>query len=255
MNALDGCQVLDLADDMGALGSRYLADMGAEVIRIEKPDFTPNRSPFYLAANRGKRLITLDIEAKSGRDVFKRLLETSDVLVESLPPGYLSKLGFGYADIKKINPRLIMASITPFGQTGPYCDYRSSDIVAQAVGGQMYVSGEPSSPPLKAAGNQSYHLAATFTAIGIMLALFNRHTSGKGQHIDISLQECVSASLDHILPRYFYTGEIAKRQACTLPTPRLASCRVLVANQLWAACPLYLAPASCIEVGTEWPLA
>ena len=139
-------------------------------------------------------------------------MEKADVLAESHPPRYLEKLGLGYSKLAKINPHLVMASITPFGQEGPYRDYRSSDLVASAMGGQLYVNGEPGKPPLKLFGNQSYYLTSLFAAIGVLLALWSRHSSGRGQHIDISLQECVAAALDHVLVRYFYQDEVAKRQ-------------------------------------------
>jgi len=205
---LSGCRVLDLTDAKGRLCSRCLADMGAEVIRIEKP----SQSADFHWEDLGKRLVTLDIESKPGQKVFRRLLETADVLVESHPPGYLETLGLGYPQLSKLNPRLIVASITPFGQTGPYSGYKSCDIVASAMGGQLYLNGQPDLPPLKPFGNQSYYLASIFAAIGVMLALWRRHASGRGQHIYISLQECVTAALDHVLVRYFYQGEVAKRR-------------------------------------------
>jgi benzylsuccinate CoA-transferase BbsE subunit len=204
----DILRVLDLTDEKGMLCSHLLADMGAEVIRIEKPG---GKADFHWE-NLGKRRVSLDIELKQGQDVLRCLLESADVLIESYPPGYLDTLGLGYNQLIKINPRLIMASITPFGQTGPYSSYKSSDIIASAMGGQLFVSGEPEKPPLKIFGNQSYYLASIFAAIGIMLALWHRHSSGRGQHIDISLQECVAAALDYVLVRYFYQGEVAKRQ-------------------------------------------
>jgi benzylsuccinate CoA-transferase BbsE subunit len=200
-------RVLDLTDDQGRLCARLLADMGAEVIRLEKP----SRSAGFHWEDLGKRSVTLDVELKQGQDVFRRLLKTADILVESHPPGYLDALGLGYSRLSRLNPRLIFASITPFGQAGPYRGYKSSDIVASAMGGQLFVSGEADLPPLKPFGSQSYYLASLFAAIGIMLALFSRQASGKGQHIDISLQECTAAALDHVLVRYFYQGEVAKR--------------------------------------------
>jgi len=205
---LSGCHVLDLTDAKGRLCSRYLADMGAEVIRLGKP----GENAGFHWENLGKRSVTLDIEIRQGQEVFRRLAKTADVLVESHPPGYLDTLGLGYPQLSKLNPRLIVASITAFGQSGPYSGYKSSDIVASAMGGQLYLNGQPDSPPLKAFGSQSYYLASLFAAIGVMLALWHRHSSGKGQHIDISLQECTAAALDHVLVRYFYQGEVAKRQ-------------------------------------------
>jgi benzylsuccinate CoA-transferase BbsE subunit len=204
--ALSGYRVLDLTDEKARLCSRFLADMGAEVTRVEKPGM-----PFSWE-NLGKQFVTLDIESKPGQELFQRLVSTADVLVESHPLGYLDKLGLGYPQLSQINPRLVMASITPFGPDGPYRDYKSCDIVASALGGQLYVSGEAGRPPLKPFGSQSYYLASLFAAIGVLLALYRRHSSGKGQHIDISLQESVAAALDHVLVRYFYQGEVAQRR-------------------------------------------
>ncbi len=162
--------------------------------------------------NIGKLDITLNLEARQGQELFKRLVKTADVVVESYQPGYLEAMGLSYADLSRINPCLIMASITNFGQSGPYRDYKSCDIVASALGGQMYVCGEPQMPPLKPFGNQTYYSACLSAAIGILLALLNRHALGKGQHIDISLQDCVTANLDHVLVGYFSDGVVAKRQ-------------------------------------------
>jgi len=211
-SALSGYRVLDLTDERGMLCSRYLADMGAEVIRIEKPGKSSARSNFFWATNLGKRAITLNIEVEPGQEIFKRLVENADVLVESQPSGYFEALGLGYPQLGQINPRLVMASITDFGHSGPYRYYKSCDLVAGALGGQMYVCGEPQSPPLKPFGNQSYYLASIFAAIGVLLALWKRRISGRGQHIDISLQECVAATLDHVLVRYFYQEVVARRQ-------------------------------------------
>ena len=211
-SVLSGHRVLDLTDEKGMLCSRLLADMGADVIRIEKVDRSSGRSPFFTANNLGKRSVSLNLAVKQGQELFKRLAETADVVVESYQPRYLEALGLGYTELSEINPRLIMASITNFGQHGPYRDYKSDDMVAAALGGQMYVCGEPQSPPLKPFGHQAYHSACLFTAIGILLALRNRHTSNRGQHIDTSLQESVVATLDHVLVRYFYQGVVANRQ-------------------------------------------
>jgi len=205
---LSGYRILDLADEKGMLCSRLLADMGADVIRVE----TPGEDPPHDYLNAGKRSIRLNLESSQGQQIFRRLIKTADVMVESYPPGLLEASGLGYPELSEINPRLVMASITDFGQTGPYRDYKSSDIVACALGGQMYVCGEPETPPLKPFGNQSYYSACLFAANGILLALLNRRNTGRGQHIDISIQECVAATLDHVLVRYFYEGAVASRQ-------------------------------------------
>ena len=210
--ALSGYRILDLTDEKGMLCSRLLADMGAEVIRVERVEGDSARSPFFMANNLGKRSVTLNLEAERGQEIFRRLVKTADILVESYRPGYLEPLGLGYPELSQTNPRLIMASITNFGQGGPYRDYKSCDMVALALGGQMYVCGEPETPPLKLFGNQAYYSASLLAAIGILLALWNRHTTGRGQHIDISLQECVAATLDHVLVRYFYESVVARRQ-------------------------------------------
>ena len=209
---LSGERVLDLADDKGMLCSRLLADMGAEVIRVEKPEADSARSLPPWETNLGKLSITLNIAAEPGQEIFKKLVKTADVVVESYPPGYLETLALGYSQLNQINPRLVITSITNFGQAGPYRDYKSCDMVTSALGGQMYVCGEPETPPLKPFGNQAYYSACLFAAIGILLALWNRHTTGRGQHIDISLQECVAATLDHVLVRYFYEGMVSRRQ-------------------------------------------
>jgi len=209
---ISGYRVLDLTDEKGTFCSRLLADMGAEVIKVEKVEENSARGLSSWATNLGKKGITLNIEVKEGQEIFKKLVKTADVVVESYQPGYLETLGLSYSELSGINPRLIMASITNFGQSGPYRDYKSCDVVASALGGQMYVCGEPEMPPLKPFGNQTYYIASIFAAIGIMLALRNRHTVEKGQHIDISIQECAAATLDHVLVRYFYEEVVAKRQ-------------------------------------------
>ena len=207
---LSGYRILDLSDDKGLFCSRLLADIGAKVIRIDRPETRLSQKQVVEINNLGKQSLTLNLEIEAGREIFRRLIETADVVVESYPPGYLDKLGLGYRSLAEINPRLIMAAITPFGQNGPYRDYHADDIVAAALGGQLFINGEPGLPPLKPYGNQN--LAGLTTANGIMLALWQRHSSGRGQYIDISLQECAAANLDHTMVRYFYRREVAQRQ-------------------------------------------
>jgi len=224
--ALAGLQVLDLADEKASFCSKLLADLGAEVIKVEKPggDTSRRAGPFWSGKphpekslsfwynNTGKQGITLNLESEEGRALFYRLSNRTDVIVETFPPGYLDGLGLGYESLAKTNPGLVMASVTGFGQDGPYREYKACDIVASAAGGQMYVSGDPDTPPLKPYGQQAYYMASLFAAVGILLALRERKNSGQGQHLDISLQEAVAASLDHVMVRYFYEGVVAKRQ-------------------------------------------
>jgi len=223
---LNGIQVLDLADEKASFCSKLLADMGAYVIKVERPGGDPSRkigpflgnlphperSLFFYHNNTNKFGITLNLEHRAGREIFCRLIKRMDIAVETFPPGYLKKLGLGFEVLEEINPKLILVSVTGFGQNGPRNQYKSCDLMASAFGGQMYVSGSPSTPPLKPFGEQSYYTASLFAAIGILLALRKRIHSRKGEHIDISLQEAVVSTLDHVMVRYFYEKIVSQRQ-------------------------------------------
>lgn len=139
-------------------------------------------------------------------------MEGADVVVETFPPGYLADIGLSFDKLKGVNPKLIMASVTGFGQRGPKSIYKSCDIVASAFGGHMYVSGSPSTPPLKIFGEQSYYSASLYSAVGILIALRKRDRDGVGIHLDISLQESTASTLEHVLLRYFIEGIIPKRE-------------------------------------------
>jgi benzylsuccinate CoA-transferase BbsE subunit len=218
-------RILDLADEKASYCSKLLADLGASVIKIERPggdpsrqlgpffrdSFSPEASLFFWHSNSNKQGITLDIEKEEGKELFFRLLKTADVVVESFAPGLLRQLGLGFDVLSARNPALILASVTGFGQDGPRSQYRSCDLVASAFGGQMFVSGSPSTPPLKISGEQSSYVTSLFSAIAILLAIRKRHLTGKGEHIDISSQECVASTLDHVLVRYFYDRVIPGR--------------------------------------------
>jgi len=226
MSALQGLRVLDLADEKGMFCAKLLADMGADVVKVEPPGGDPARniSPFvkdvphperslyFWYYNTSKRGITLNLESNEGREIFHKLIGTADIVVETFSPGYLKRLGLNYEALKEFNPRLIMTSITNFGQTGPYRDYKSCDIVASALGGQMYVCGDSDTPPLKPYGEQAYLVASLFGAIGTLLALYYRHFSGEGQHVDISMQESIAAVIEHVNVGYLYHRVVAKRQ-------------------------------------------
>jgi crotonobetainyl-CoA:carnitine CoA-transferase CaiB-like acyl-CoA transferase len=181
---LTGYSVLDLTNEIGALATKLLSDMGASVTRFN-----------------------LDEE----RDKLPDLVKNADIFIETFPVGHLASLGLGYQDLSKVNPRLIVASITHFGQSGPYKDFKSSDLIDQALGGWLSVTGGAGAP-LKLYGNQAYNIASLFAVNGILLALRQRHVTGRGQYLDISITECVAAALDQVLPRYFYEGVVSQRQ-------------------------------------------
>ncbi len=207
-------RVLDLTDEKGLLCGKLLGDLGADVIKVERPGGDPARSlgPFYhdeadpekslfwFAFNTSKRGITLDIETPGGQEVFKRLVKSADLVIESFPPGYMDKLGLGYSALEEVNPRVILVSITPFGQTGPYKDYKAPDIVAWAMGGMMYQCGDADRPPLRMSHHsQAYLNAGAGAAVGAMMALCYREITGEGQQVDVSIQvsvvRCLSAQI------------------------------------------------------------
>ena len=223
---LSGLRIIDLADEKAAFGSRLLADLGAEVVKVEPPGGCPSRQagPFvseqpatenslsFWYHNSGKRSFTLDLENGRDRQNFIRLAATSDALVESFRPGYLKSINLSYGELSAINPGLVMASVTGFGQSGPYAQYKSSSLIAAACGGQMYPCGRPGRPPLKPYGDQSYYLASLFAACSILLALRCKELTGRGQHIDISLQEATASALEHVLVQYFYEKTVPVRR-------------------------------------------
>lgn len=222
---LKSFRALELTDENGALCGKILADLGAEVIKIERPGGDTGRSmpPFYQGApgperslywsfyNRGKKSLTLNLETTDGQRWLRRLAEKSDFLVESCAPGYLDKLGLGYPALSRTNPRIIMTSITPFGQTGPYRDYKADDITLMAMGGLMYVTGDPDRPPLRISIPQAYLLAGAQAAAATMTAHHYRQTTGEGQQVDVSAQNCVMSVLANILPLWELSRTNLKR--------------------------------------------
>lgn len=226
ISALESVKVLDVADERGQFCAKLLADMGADVVKVEPPGGDPSRDigPFlqdihhpdkslsFWYQNTNKRGITLNLRREKGREIFLKLACAADIVVESFPPGYLHKLDLGYEILKVHNPSLIMTSITDFGQTGPWKDYKSCDLVASALGGQMYVCGDRNTPPLKPYGEQAYLASSLFGVFGTMLALRCCRFSGKGQHVDVSMHECVAGMLEQVNVRYVYEQVVARRQ-------------------------------------------
>ena len=201
---LSGLRALDLTNEFGFFCGKVLAQFGVDVIKIERPGGDPARNfgPFYhdmpdpekslywFAFNDSKRGITLNIETQEGQDIFKKLVKNADFLLESFPVGYMDKLGLSYKELSAIYPRLIMTSITPFGQTGPYKNYKATDLITMAMGGIMSLTGEPDGIPCRLSPNHAYCLGGTNAALATMIAYYYRTWAGKGQHIDVSLFEC-----------------------------------------------------------------
>ena len=228
--ALDGLRVLEICDEKGQFCGKLMADNGADLIKIEPPggeacrsfgpflDDVPHRerSLSFWHYNTSKRGITLNLETKQGQDIFKQLAASADIILESRKPGYLESLGLGYDALSADNPGLIMCSLTPYGQTGPWRDYLSSDITQMAGGGQMASSGYddidvPNPPPIAPGGGNSWHIGAHYAYIGLMAALYYRFLSGEGQYIDASIHEACALTTEGAIAIYLSTGEVVQR--------------------------------------------
>jgi len=225
--ALSGLVVLDLSENIsGPYCTKLLADYGAEVIKIEKPplgDSSRRAGPFpndqpdleksglFLFLNTSKKSITLNLESESGPQIFKRLVERADIVMENFRPGVMASLGLDYEALAEINPALIMTSISYFGQWGPYRDWDGSDIIAQAMGGLIGLTGEADREPLKLPLSQAEFQAGLNAAVAALSALYFRDETGEGQHIDVSLQEAVASILEAAVTMYHYSGFVRGR--------------------------------------------
>ncbi len=222
--ALAGIRVLDLAEPMGQPCGRILGDLGADVIKIEPPDGdparkvgpfaggmdNPERSIFFLQFNANKRSMVLDLTSSKGRRTFLRMVRTADVILESFAPGYLDGLGLGYEQLKRANPEIVLTSVTPFGQTGPYRDFKATDFTAVAMGGMAYPEGDPGTPPYTQPHYQAYQQAGRHAVFATLVSLWERRKSGRGQHVDVSVQEVVAHQSPQLVD-YSTVQEIAKR--------------------------------------------
>lgn len=216
---LEGLTALDLSGLQGQFAGRILTDLGMRVIKVEPPGGDPVRGvgPFkddlvdreaslrFAYLNGGKESVTLDISTSDGREILLALVEHVDVLVESYAPGYLQSLSLGYETLRERNPGLVMASVTGFGQYGPRAGFRATDIVGVATGGLMYISGDPALPPVRPPETQGYYYASVFAAYGVLLALWERASSGEGRYIDVSMQESV-ATQEHMIREAAFDG-------------------------------------------------
>ena len=225
--ALDGIKVLDLTHHIaGPYCTKLLADFGADVIKVERPEGDAGRRmpPFFhdetdieksllfLYLNTNKRGVTINLKTRQGREMVKDLVKDADMVVENFSPRVMPGLGLDYEALRESNPSLVMVSISNFGQTGPYRDYLATDIVEYAMGGLMYIFGTYAGVPLKHAFHQAQFRAGTNSASAALMAMYHQRSTGQGQHVDVSIQECVASGLRDIIDNYTYTGGVRRRQ-------------------------------------------
>ncbi|MGB4862551.1 MAG: CoA transferase [Tepidiformaceae bacterium] len=226
---LEDLRVLDLTWVLaGPFASMILADMGAEVVKVERPpngDISRTTGPYqngwsgyFFSINRGKKSISIDLRSEQGKALFLNLVEKADVVIENFTPGTMGRLGLGYETLAARNPRVIMASVSGFGQTGPYSDRPALDIVVQAMGGMMSITGEPGGGPVRPGASYGDMTAGLFAAVGVLTALHERERSGKGQAIDISMLDCQLAVMENSIMRYFVTGTVPERLGTRHPS-------------------------------------
>ena len=204
--ALQPYRVLDLTQAIGWSCGKLLADLGADVIKVEPPAGDPGRrvGPFYhdtphperslawFTANTNKRGITLEVETGDGQALLQALARDADFILESFAPGYMARHGVGFEQLRELNPRLIWTAITPFGQSGPYANYRATDLIGTAMGGLMFLCGDPDRPPVRMRPSQAYLHAGLQAAVATLLAHHHRVQTGEGQFVDVSMQHAVS---------------------------------------------------------------
>jgi crotonobetainyl-CoA:carnitine CoA-transferase CaiB-like acyl-CoA transferase len=219
VHPLDGVRVLELANYMaGPFNGMLLADLGADVIKIENPlggDFSRQNGPFvegegagFLALNRNKKSVTLNLKSERGRELFLRLVETADVVIENFRPGTMADLRIDYPVLSTINPRLIYVSAAAFGQTGPYSQRAGLDLIVQGMSGLMSITGEPGRPPVKVGVPIADLTTGLFGALSILAALRARDQTGEGQQIDLALFECAIALEVWETSAYFANGVV-----------------------------------------------
>ncbi len=223
--ALEGLRVLDLSGAMGNYCGKMFADMGADVILVEPPRgtrlrFEPpflgdvagsERSLAYAYHNTSKRGVTLNLDTTDGQHLLRKLVATADLVIETEKPGVMQARGLGYKALSDIRPGVVVVSITPFGQSGPYAQYESEDLIGLALGGLLYLGGYPDAAPTRVYGNQAYLCASIYGAVGALLAVLEAESSGTGQHVDVSMQECVVLALENAVQFYDLEGTVRKR--------------------------------------------
>lgn len=213
MKTLTGVRIIDLSQAYsGPFCTMNLADHGAEVIKVERPGvgdqsrtwgpMKNDYSAYYAFLNRNKLGVTLDLKAEKDKEIFLKLVETADVVVENFTPGTMDKLGLGYEVLSKVNPKVIYASISGFGINGPLSNRPTYDVIAQAMGGLMSVNGYPDSPPLRVGPSIADNYSGAYLALGIMMALYHREKTGKGQRLDVAMVDTIFSILENAVVNY-----------------------------------------------------
>ena len=231
---LSHLRVVDLTDKRGWLTGRILADLGATVVKVEPPGGDPDRvdrravpgmpsggqNPAWLAFNRGKKSVTVDVARQAGRDLLMALIRRSDVVIESFPPGTMAAIGLGYDDLVSANPAVVLTSISPFGQTGPYAHWASADIVVGAMGGAVWPNGDPDRPPVRIGTDQYFLHASAEATLHTLAAVRHAAQTGQGQHVDVAAQLAAIRTLMTAATMPCTDGSVADRCTFGQPTPR-----------------------------------
>jgi benzylsuccinate CoA-transferase BbsE subunit len=228
-DAVAGIRVLDAAGPAGSYCGKLFADMGADVILVEPPgghalrrEFPfiddvedPERSIPFAYYHTSKRGISLELDRSEGQELFRCLARTANLVIETEMPGVMNSRGLSPANLARTAPHLVVTSITPFGQTGPYSRFLGEDLTALAMGGFLYISGYPDMAPTRLHGNQAFLTASMFSAVASMVAVMDAEQSGQGEHIDVSIQEAVAMALENSVPFYDLEGHVRKRTGLT----------------------------------------
>ena len=254
---LEGTRVLDLTHVLaGPFAAMILADLGAEVIKVEQPEigdrsrssgpFIDGESSYFMSVNRGKLGLSVDLSKASGKELFLQLVDNSDVVLENFAPGTMRRLGLDYPVLRDRNPSIIYAAISGFGQDGPYSSKPALDVVVQGMGGILSVTGEPGGPPIRPGVSQGDITAGLFAVIGILSALQERTRSGLGQMVDIGMLDCQVTIQENAFARYFATGEV--------PTPLGTRHPVTAPFQVFQTSDGYITIALIEGRKERWPL-
>jgi CoA:oxalate CoA-transferase len=219
LKPLQGVVVLDLSRVLaGPYASMMMADYGATMVKIEPPEvgddsraygpFVGKESAYFMSLNRNKRSMTLNLKEQAAKDLFKEMVKKADVVLENYRPGTMEKFGLGYEELKQINPKIIYATCSGFGQTGPYVHKPAYDIIVQAMGGIMSVTGPEGGEPTRVGASVGDIIAGLFTTIGVLMALYHRERTGEGQLVDVGMLDCQVAILENAISRYLVSGVI-----------------------------------------------